>query len=111
MSIEEAIARIENRVRSSRRLNDRSKGEFLELLDSLWKELDAIPEEQNDRAASITGFMDVSTHEATREEQDQELLNISITGLAKSVQEMEASHPNLASAVNRVCALLANMGI
>lgn len=111
MSIEEAIARVENRIRSSRRLDEKGKAELLEQLDTLWREIAAIPDEQGARAASIAGFTDVSTYEATREDQDRELLEISITGLAKSVGEMEASHPDLAAAVNRICALLANMGI
>ncbi len=111
MSVTEAMARIENRIRSSRRLDEKAKKEMLDLLDSLWGEVSGMPEETGEDVASLAGFMDVSTYEATREDQDQELLDISITGLAKSVQKMEVTHPDLAGTVNRICALLSNMGI
>ena len=50
-------------------------------------------------------------HEATRSDQNPELLELSVKGLASSVEGIEASHPEVVELVNRISVMLANMGI
>jgi hypothetical protein len=53
----------------------------------------------------------VSAQEATREKKNPETLKHSLGGLESSVGEFEETHPKLVGTVNRIAAMLANMGI
>ena len=66
---------------------------------------------QQEQAQSIAGFAEVSTHEATRTEQDPELLKLSLEGLGSSVRGFEESHPRLVQIVNSISSTLSNLGI
>jgi hypothetical protein len=62
-------------------------------------------------AQSITGFTEVSIHEAMREEKNPQLLKLSLKGLSTSVERFENSHPKLVGIVNSICNTLSNIGI
>jgi len=64
-----------------------------------------------EQAESIAGFTEVSAREATREQQNPQLLKLSLEGLNSSVEEFENSHPKLVHIVNSISTTLANLGI
>ena len=109
--IRDTISEIEAKVKHARSINEQKRHELLSLLASLKSEIARLPETQADRVRSITGFAELSAHEATRDPKDQELLDLSLKGLASSVREFEASHPALVKTVNEISMVLANMGI
>jgi predicted nucleic acid-binding Zn-ribbon protein len=109
--IEETIRKIESRIRSAESLPGKKKSDLLDLLATLKEEITSLPETHAEHAESIAGFMDRSTHEATRLKKNPELLRLSIAGLEESVKGFEASHPRLVSQVGAVCTMLANAGL
>lgn len=109
--IENTLAKIEKKIQKVNSITDENKTELLHLFATLKEEIAALSETEVERAESITGFAQVSTHEATRQEKNQQLLQLSLDGLASSVHEFETSHPKLAETVNSFCQILSNMGI
>ena len=105
------IDKIEESLRDSKSLNEGNKSELLNLLSTLKVEIADLSKTHSEQAESITGFAQLSTHEAIRQEKNPELLELSIEGLGKSVRGFESSHPGLVNAVNNICSMLANLGI
>jgi queuine/archaeosine tRNA-ribosyltransferase len=109
--LRDTLAKIEDKVRNVSSITDDNRSELLNLLSTLKEEIEGLPETEIESAESITGFTQVSTHEATRQEKNQQLLQLSLAGLASSVQGFETSHPRLVDIVNSICQTLASIGI
>lgn len=109
--IRDTIGKIEERLRGSEALSDDSRAELLKLLATLKSEVSHLWESDAEKAQSIAGFTAVSAHEATREERNPELMELSLKGLSRSVEGFEESHPKLVQAVNSICTTLSNLGI
>ncbi len=109
--IKETITEIEGRIEKSESLNDEKKKELLDLLSTLKVEVSELSKTHAEHSRSITGFADVSIHEAMREEKNPQLLNISLQGLSASVEGFEVSHPKLVGVVNSICHTLSNVGV
>ena len=109
--IEKTIAEIEARITRARSISERTKASLLKELAILKIEVADLAKTHEEQAESITRFAQASTHEATREQKDQELLDISLKGFSSSVKEFENSHPTLVQTANRIAQALANMGI
>jgi hypothetical protein len=84
---------------------------LLQLLATLKAEVDVLAKTNAEQADSITGFARVSTHEATRSDQNPQLRELSVRGLRSSVTGFERSHPKLVQIVNTISNTLANLGI
>ena len=65
------------------------------MLGTLKSEVAELSKTHGEEAQSIAGFTELSAHEATRTEQNPELLRLSLEGLGSSVQSFERSHPRL----------------
>lgn len=109
--IRNTLAKIDEKIRLAPSITEEHRTELLSLLTTLREEVENLAQTENERAESITGFAQVSAHEATRQDQDQRLLQLSLEGLSSSVQAFETSHPKLAETVNAICQVLSNMGI
>jgi hypothetical protein len=109
--IEDTIGKIENRIRSAEAVKDERRQELLQLLGTLKSEVAELSKTHGEQAQSIAGFAEVSTHEATRAEQNPELLKLSLEGLGSSAREFEESHPRLVQIVNAISNTLSNLGI
>lgn len=109
--INETMHKIETKIKNSVHITDENKKEYLSMLNTLRDEVEDLSRTQKDQAETITGFAGVSAHEATREDVNQDLLDISIDGLKTSVQGFETSNPKLVSIVNNVCSFLSSLGI
>ena len=105
------IAKIEENIQRVTSISEEKRGELLQLLATLKEEVAELSETQSEEAESITGFTQISTHEATRQEKNPQLLQLSIEGLQSSVSGFETSHPRLAETVNSICHIVSNMGI
>ena len=92
-------------------MKDQNRTELLGLLATLKAEVSELSVTDADKAQSIAGFTAVSTHEAMREQKNQELADLSLKGLSSSVQGFEESHPKLVQVVNSICTTLSNLGI
>ena len=109
--LQQTVDKIEERLRKTETLNEENKSEVLNLLSTLKIEIADLSKTNNEQAESITGFIALSTHEATRQEKNPELLKLSIEGLGSSVRGFESSHPKLVNVVNDMCSMLSNIGI
>lgn len=109
--VQNTIEKIEEKIRTNNSLTKKNKTELLDLLATLKPEMAKFSEVQTEHAESIAGFMERSTHEATRREKNPTLLKIAVEGLSASVKGFEESHPKLVENVNYIANVLANMGI
>ena len=109
--IEDTIGKIEARIRAGESINPERKKELLQLLGTLKSEMAALARTHGEQAQSIASFTEVSTHEATRAQQNPQLLKLSLEGLTGSVEGFEKSHPRLVQIVNGISNTLSNLGI
>ena len=109
--IEDRLKKIEEQIAASENISGDSKSELLDLLAVLRSEIAALPQTQADEARSIATFAEASAHEATRSTVKPQLLEAALSGLTGSVEEFETSHPDLAAVLNRLAAVLSNMGM
>ena len=109
--IEDTVSKIEAQIRASDSIKEDRKQELLQLLGTLKSEVSGLSKTHEEQARSIAGFTELSAHEATRSQQNPELLDLSLKGLSSSVEEFQKSHPRLVQIVNSISTTLANLGI
>ncbi|MGA2260505.1 MAG: DUF4404 domain-containing protein [Acidobacteriota bacterium] len=109
--IEETFNKIKIKIQTTTSITAEKKNELLTLLSALESEITVLSKVRSEHAESIAGFVERSTHEATRRDKDSELLRLSLAGLAASVKSFEASHPRLVTDISYISTVLANMGI
>ena len=109
--IEDTLAKIEARLKSSEAIPEEKRRELQQLLATLKSEVANLSKTHAEQAESIAGFTEISTREATREQQNPQLLNLSLKGMSSSVEEFEKSHPKLVQIVNAISNMLSNLGI
>jgi len=109
--IEKTIQEIETRVQSAEAIKEERRNELLQLLATLKAEVATLSKTHSEQAESIAGFTGVSAHEATRTQQNPDLLKLSLQGLSSSVEGIEVSHPRLVQIVNAISNTLSNLGI
>jgi Mg2+ and Co2+ transporter CorA len=108
---EKTFSEIEAKIRSAESVGEDHKRELLELLGKLKTEVSSLSKTNDEQARSITGFAQLSTHEATRAAQNAQLRELSVQGLRSSVDGFEQSHPRLVQIVNSISNTLSNLGI
>jgi len=109
--IENTLGEIETRINQAGAVSPEQKRELLQLLATLKAEVATLAQTHGESADSITGFAQISTHEATRADQNPQLRELSVRGLRSSVDGFEQSHPKLVQIVNSISNTLANLGI
>jgi Mg2+ and Co2+ transporter CorA len=109
--MEKTITSIEDKVKGAASIKNDERTELLELLATLKSEVMELSKTHAEQAESITGFAQVSAHEATRQTKNPQLMKLSAKGLSSSVEGFETSHPELVAIVNKISQILANMGI
>ena len=109
--IEDTVTNIEAKIQASDSIKDDRKRELLHLLGTLKAEIATLSQTNHEGAQSIARFTEISAHEATRSEQNPELLELSLQGLSSSVGGFEKSHPQLVQLVNSISTMLSNLGI
>jgi hypothetical protein len=109
--IEKTIGEIEAKIRGAESVSEARKRELLQLLGTLKSEVGTLSKTHDEQAQSIADFTKISAHEATREDQNPELRELSVRGLRSSVDGFEQSHPKLVQIVNSISNTLSNLGI
>src|SRR5215469_2608414 len=109
--LEDTIGKIESKIEGAETIKDDRRRELLQLLGTLKSEVAELSKTHGEEAQSIAGFTEISTHEATRTEQNPDLLELSLKGLGSSVSGFEQSHPRLVQIVNAISNTLSNLGI
>ena len=109
--IEDTLSNIEAKIQAADSIKNDRKRELLQLVATLKSEISELSKTDREQAQSIAGFTEISAHEATRSEQNPELLKLSLKGLSSSVGGFEKSHPQLVQLVNSISSMLSNLGI
>jgi Mg2+ and Co2+ transporter CorA len=109
--INKTITEIESKISSAESITPERRKELLELLGTLKTEIVKLSKADEEKADSIAGFAQVSTHEAIRAEQNPQLRELSLQGLRSSVEDLEQSHPRLTQIVDRISKMLSDLGI
>jgi len=109
--IEDTIGKLEAKIKSAESIKEDRRNELAQLLSTLKTEVAALSKTHGDQAQSIAGFAELSTHEATRAEQNPRLLKLSLEGLSSSVDELAKTHPRPVQLVNAISHTLSNLGI
>ena len=109
--IEKTISEIEAQITGANAVSAERKAELLQLLGTLKTEVAELSKTHSEQADSIVGFARVSTHEATRQEPDEQLRELSLQGLRSSAAGFEESHPTLVLIVNTISKTLSDLGI
>ena len=107
--LEERIEKTESAVKAAGNISADQKAELLGLLARLNSALGKV--EHREDAESIARFAQASVHEATRQKKKSNVLEAALHGLKQSVEEFEASHPELVRLVTDFSTVLANMGL
>jgi len=111
VTVRDTIETIEKRIEKADSIKEEERQELLSLLSTLEGEIVSLSKTHPEQAESITGFTRVSTHEATREQKDPQLMRLSLSGLTSSVEGFENSHEELVRIVNRLAVMLSSIGI
>ncbi len=109
--IEDTLKKIEAKIQTASSIKEENRTELLNLLKGLESEIVKLARSKSEEAESVAGFIERSTHEATRWKKNPELLQLSLDALVASVRGFEVSHPRLVADINAICNTLANMGI
>ena len=92
-------------------MGEEDKKELLKLLSTLETEVLDLSKTHPEEAESITGFTQVSAHEATRGRRNEQLVHLSTKGLTSSIEGFESTHEELVRIVNSIAYILSNMGM
>ena len=109
--LKDTLTELEKKIKDSENIPPQKKDEYFTLLKDLNAEINHLSRVNAEKAESISGFTNISAHEATREEINPNLIQIAVNGLSESVKEFEASYPKLVSTVNDLCVFLSKIGI
>jgi ABC-type transporter Mla subunit MlaD len=108
---DEHIEKTKSAIESAENIPANRKAELLDLLSKLKSAIAEVSQTHHEDARSIARLVETSAHEATRAERKPESIRNPLRKLKQSVENFEASHPELASFVNQYSALLSALGI
>jgi queuine/archaeosine tRNA-ribosyltransferase len=109
--MQQTLLQVKKRIQEADSIKEDKKKELLELLTILELEIDKLAKTNQEHAESIVGFTQASAHESTRKEKREDLHQLSLQGLAGTIQGFESSNPRLVEIVNSICTALSNLGI
>ena len=108
---EERIEKTKSVVESAENIPADKKAELLGLLSKLKPAIAKVSETHHEDARSIARLVEASAHETIRAEKKPERIKRLLHELKQSVQNFEASHPDLVSFVTEYSAFLSALGI
>ena len=108
---DEHIEKTKSAIESAGNIPSDKKAELLGLLSKLKPVIAKVSQTHHEDARSIARLVEASAHEATRVERKPESIRNPLRKLKRSVENFEASHPQLAGFVNEYSALLSALGI
>ncbi len=109
--IDEHIEKTKSAVESAENIPPDRKAELLDLLSKLKPEIAKVSETHHEDAQSIARLVEVAAQETIRAEKKPERITRLSHELKRSVDNFEASHPELVAFVTRYTAMLSALGI
>jgi hypothetical protein len=108
---DEHIEKTKSAIESAENIPADKKAELLDLLSKLKPAIAKVSETHHEHAQSIARLVEASAHETIRPEKKPEHANRLLHELKRSVDNFEASHPQLVAFTTRYSALLSALGI
>ena len=108
---DEHIEKTKSAIASAGNIPADRKAELLDLLSKLKSEIAKVSQTHHEDARSIARLVEASAHEATRAQPKPESIRHPLRKLKQSVENFEASHPELVALVTEYTAFLAAVGI
>jgi prefoldin subunit 5 len=108
---DERIERTKSAVEAAGHIPADKKAELLGLLSKLKPEIAKASQAHQDHAENVARLVEASAHEATRDERKPESVGNLLRELRHSVENFEASHPQLVALVTEYSAFLSAVGI
>jgi uncharacterized protein DUF4404 len=109
---DEHIEKTKSAIESAENIPADRKTELLDLLSKLKPAIAKVSETHHEDAKSIARLVEASAHETIRPEKKPEHTQHRLLHeLKKSVENFEASHPELAASVGKYSTLLSALGI
>ena len=108
---DEHIEKTKSAIESAENIPPDRKAELLDLLSKLKPAITKVSETHQEHAQRIVQLVEASAHETIRAEKKPEHTNRLLHELKQSVDNFEASHPELTAFVTKYSAVLSAMGI
>ena len=108
---DEHIEKTKSAIESAENIPPDRKAELLDLLSKLKPAIAKVSETHHEDAKSIARLVEASAHETIRPEKKPEQTHRLLHELKNSVENFEASHPELAASVGKYSTLLSALGI
>jgi vacuolar-type H+-ATPase subunit B/Vma2 len=108
---DESIEKIQSAIESAENIPPNKKAELLGLLSKLKPAVAKASKTHQDHANRTARLIEASAHEVTRAEQKPESIKKLLRELEQSVENFEASHPELVALVAEYTAFLSAVGI
>ena len=108
---DERIEKTKAAIESAENIPADTKAELLDLLSKLKPAIAKVSETHHEDAKSIAHLVETSAHETIRAEKKPEHANRVLHELKRSVENFEASHPQLVASVNEYSTVLSALGI
>ena len=108
---DEHIEKTKSAIESAENIPADRKAELLDLLSKLKPAIAKVSQTHHEDARSIARLVEASAHEVTRAEKKPELSKSLLHELKRSVENFEASHPELVAFVTEYTAFLSALGI
>jgi prefoldin subunit 5 len=108
---DEHIEKTKAAIESAENIPADRKAELLDLLSKLKPAIAKVSETHHEDARSIARLVEASAHETIHTEKKPEQHNRLLHELRESVQNFEATHPELTAFVTKYSAVLSALGI
>lgn len=103
------LINIKEKISSLESVSGNDKAELNGLVDSLHKELASIAETDNDKASQVGTVVQTTAEKALQG--DAQEVQSTINDFSTAIETLEVTHPKITDIVNRICKMLADIGI
>ena len=108
--MQKTLQDIKKKIASAQGMDATVRQELTALVDKLYTELETLAKTDRDRAENVSGLTRTTVAEVTDGNRGPDFDHAS-NGLSDAVEQLEVTHPRLADAINRICKMLADIGI
>ena len=108
---DEHIEKTKSAIESAENIPGDRKAELLDLLSKLKPAIAKVSQTHHEDAQSIARLVEVSAQETIRAQKKPDVIKRLLHELKRSVENFEASHPQLAAFVTQYSTLLSALGI
>jgi Domain of unknown function (DUF4404) len=107
--MDSTLKNIKHKIASLESVSSKDKAELDALVENLHEELSSIASTDHNKASKIGDVVQTTADKAL--EGDALTVQSTIDDFSTSIEKLEVTHPKLTDIVNRICMMLADIGI